>query len=131
MNINFDPDNLRACMRLWRDSLSNAMPMATEFQLHFIQERPTILRNFSQTASAWLMAFRGASPAPDDQEVFASLIADIEEFEAWTKAELGALDTLALQAALEVGMDELMSSHPDVVANLSRYFKKNPGSEAG
>src|SRR6185369_647888 len=103
MNINLDPDSLRACMQLWRESLSNAMPMAPEFQLHFIQERPTILRNFECTASAWLMAFRGAAPAPADQETFASLIADIEEFQAWTKTELETLDALALQTALEVG----------------------------
>lgn len=128
MKLEIDPDNLRTCMQLWKDSLSHAIPMATEFQLHFIQERPAILQNYERSAGAWLIALRGAQPAPEDQVAFEALIADIEAFQAWAKAESGALDRLAIQTAIEAGLDELMASDPDTAARLAHYFRKRPGS---
>jgi hypothetical protein len=126
MYINLDPDTLRTCMRLWRDSLSNAMPLAPEIHLHFIQERPTILRNYERTASAWLMAFRGAMPAPTDKDAFESMITDIETFQAWAKTELETMGALALQTAIDAELDELRASHPEVIARMAAYFRKKP-----
>ncbi len=45
MNLNIDPQNLQVCMKLWKEALTHTIPMATEFQIHFTQERPTILGN--------------------------------------------------------------------------------------
>ena len=75
MNLNIDPQNLQVCMKLWKEALTHTIPMATEFQIHFIQERPTILGNYERTASAWLMMLRPATPADGDKEAHAALIA--------------------------------------------------------
>ena len=123
MNLSIDPQNLRACMKLWREALTNTIPMATEFHIHFIQERPTILGNYEKTASAWLMVLRPATPADCDKEAHAALIAEIEEFRRWIRDELAELERLAIQTALEDGMDELALKHPDVLSHLTKYLK--------
>ncbi len=127
MNLNIDPQNLQVCMKLWKEALTHTIPMATEFQIHFIQERPTILGNYERTASAWLMMLRPATPADGDKEAHAALIAEIEDFQRWVKDELAAVERLALQTALEDGMDELALKHPDILAGLAKYLKRNSG----
>ncbi len=128
MNISFDPEIIRVSMSLWRDSLSNAIPMATEFQLHFITERPHILRNFEASASAWLMLLRRAEPAPAEKEAHDLLIGDIEAFQRWVKGELQALRTMEVQAQVEAGLDELIGEHPELVQRLAGQLWKKPGS---
>ncbi len=128
MNISFDPEIIRVSMSLWRDSLSNAIPMATEFQLHFITERPHILGNFEASASAWLMLLRRAEPAPAEKEAHDLLIGDIEAFQRWVKGELQALRTMEVQAQVEAGLDELIGEHPELVQRLAGQLWKKPGS---
>ncbi len=128
MNISFDPEIIRVSMSLLRDSLSNAIPMATEFQLHFITERPHILRNFEASASAWLMLLRRAEPAPAEKEAHDLLIGDIEAFQRWVKGELQALRTMEVQAQVEAGLDELIGEHPELVQRLAGQLWKKPGS---
>ncbi len=108
MNIAISAENLQVCMRLWRESLDMSIPMAPEFRLHFIQDRPTILRNYQQASTAWLMLLRGAEPVLDDRDEFAQLIENIEAFQAWAKDEILAYEKLALQTALEAGIDDLL-----------------------
>lgn len=127
MNLNIDPQNLQVCMKLWKEALTNTIPMATEFQIHFIQERPTILGNYERTASAWLMILRPATPADSDKDTHAALIAEIEEFQRWVKEEIAELNRLAIQTVLEDGMDELALKHPEVLARLTKYLKRNSG----
>ena len=126
MNLSIDPQNLRACMKLWREALTNTIPMATEFHIHFIQERPTILGNYEKTASAWLMVLQPATPEDSDKDAYATLIAEIEEFQRWVKEELAELNRLAIQTVLEEGMDELALKHPDILSRLTKYLK--PGN---
>lgn len=126
LSIKFDPERLRTVMQLWRASLSHEMPMATEFQLHFMSERPQILRNYESAANAWLLAFRSAEAPASEQLALATLIADIEAFQAWVKQELEAIQTLAVQTAVEAGIDELLTHDPDLVARLTQQFRKKP-----
>lgn len=127
MNLNINTDHISTCMKLWRDSLSGAIPMAPEFQLHMMQERPTILLNYERTASAWLMVLHGAVCGAEDRPGFESLLAEIETFQAWVKAERSALKRLAMQVAMETGLDDLLASDPETASRLSGYFSKQQG----
>ncbi len=129
MNLTIDPQNLRACMGLWKDALTKNMPMATEFQIHFIKERPTILGNYEKTASAWLMVLRSAIPADGDKEAHAALIADIQDFAKWVQEELAEIEKLALQTAIEDGIDELARIDPDLLARFAKLLKPGPGTK--
>lgn len=129
MNLTIDPQNLRACMGLWKDALTKNMPMATEFHIHFIKERPTILGNYERTASAWLMVLRSAIPADGDKEAHAALIADIQAFAKWVQEELAEIEKLALQTAIEAGIDELELKEPDVLARFAKFLKPRNGTE--
>lgn len=126
LSVKLDPEKLRTVMQLWRASLSHEMPMATEFQLHFMSERPVILRNYESAANAWLLAFRSAEAPESEQMALVTLIADIEAFQAWVKQELEALETLSVQTAVEAGLDELLTHDPDLVAKLTQRYRKKP-----
>lgn len=128
MNVSFDPAYIRSCMQLWRDTTSNQVPMATEFQLHFITERPSILRNFECTATAWLMILEKARVGDSDQADLDTLVAEIKEFEAWVKSEIRKLDDLALKTSIEAGVDEIVRTDPALAARLGEYFKKSDGA---
>lgn len=45
MRIDLDPERLRRCMRLWRESVDLQIPMKDEFKLHFMKQRPAILND--------------------------------------------------------------------------------------
>lgn len=123
MNVSFDPSYIQSCMSLWRKSLSNAIPMATEFQLHFIQERPAILRRIENTASAWLMILEHGDPAETSNSELVSLIGEIKTFQSWAKSELVEVEKLELQAGIEAGLDELLLQDPSLAARLRQMFK--------
>ncbi len=130
MNLQIDPQSIQVCMKLWKETLSNAIPMATEFQIHFIQERPTILKNHATAASAWLIFLRSATPDDSDRDAFSALVAEVEAFKKWAEEGLAELERLALQTALQDGMDELALKHPDVLANLTKYLNRKPGTNS-
>lgn len=128
MKLDLDPESLRACMQLWRSTVDLAVPMQTEFALHFIQERPSILKNYERTAGAWLMLLRASTSSPEDKRAFEDLVAEIEAFQAWAKAELDALSVMAIQETIEAGIDELIATDPALAARLGRFLREHPPS---
>lgn len=94
LRVAIDPGHLRSFMRMWKDSADLRIPMRDEFKVHFMGNRRGILENFEKTATAWLMAFRGADPDEEDRKAFGDLVAEIEAFRDWAKSETAALAEL-------------------------------------
>jgi hypothetical protein len=110
MNIEFDPDYIAVCMRLWRDTTDMKVELHDEFKLHFMSNRGTILRNFENTASAWSMMLSHMTPvAGGDVEKFAELVAQVAEFKQWVKAEQQKLDRMAIEEEIQDGIAELLN----------------------
>lgn len=108
MKIDLDASFADTCIELWRNSVDLKMPMADEFKTHFMEQRGTILRNFEQTASAWLMLLGRAVPAAADKADFDAFVETIKAFRAWAKDEIAVLERMALQAGIEANIEEIM-----------------------
>lgn len=110
-------------MQLWRESIDLKIPMQDDVKLHFMQQRGPILSGFEQTASAWLMALRRAVPDRESKTDFDNLIAEIEAFESWAKAELDTISEIAHTEALQTGIEDLLSD-PIAAAALRELSKR-------
>lgn len=107
--VTLDPGFLQESMRLWRQATDMQLPLHDKFKLHFMQNRRPILTNHVKTARDWLMVMRAMSPATAEEEgALRDLLAEVEEFCSWAKAELAKLDHMALEEALSSSMDEAL-----------------------
>ncbi len=129
MRLDIDPDHLRICMRLWRDSIDLQIPMRDDFKLHFIERRGELLGGFEKTAAAWLMALRRAAPDADGKADFETLISEIENFSAWATLELKKLTDMAAVEAVRSSIEDLLSdsSIPAALREIAR--KRKPGGD--
>lgn len=129
MKLDIDPAYMLSCMSLWRDSTDLKIPMRDDFKMHFMQERESILKNFTSTASAWLMALRRAVPDAKDQVEFEGLIAKIEEFEAWATTELQAIQGMAVAEEIQAGLEDLMRdpASAELLRGLARKLRPGKG----
>jgi hypothetical protein len=124
LTVTFDPEAIRGSIDLWKLAIDGKIPAKPEFALHFIQRRPAILDNYERACGSWLMFLHGAVPMPEDRPEFEKLIAEIEEFRGWTKAEIKKIDDLAMQEAVQAGIDELIAKDPETARKLGKYFGK-------
>lgn len=93
MNLILDRERITVMLKLWRDGVDLRMPMADEFKLHFISQRKSILQNFEQVSSAWLL-FMGAMSSQDNLDEFNEMRAEIKQFNEWAKQEIIAVNAL-------------------------------------
>jgi hypothetical protein len=129
MKLDLDPAHLTTCMQLWRDSLDMKIPMRDELKVHFMQQRPTILKNHERTAAAWLMLLRPITPPVEDLPEYDALILAIEEFQNWAASELTTHQTMVIEEEVHQGIDQLLAKDPDLAARLreiEKRTKRNP-----
>lgn len=58
IRVTIDPENLRSCKALWKDSVDVKIPMKDDFKLHFIAKRREITE-FCDWAKAEIAKFNG------------------------------------------------------------------------
>jgi hypothetical protein len=97
MKIDLDPDDLRISMTMWRDTIDLKVPMLDKFKLQFMQERRTILTNFSKTSKAWLTVLRCCKADGNDQGALCELVAEVSAFKDWAESSIQQLDRLGIQ----------------------------------
>lgn len=128
MNVEFDPALIRTCMQLWRDALDLQMPMHDEFKLHFIEQRPIILKRYVETASAWQMMLNHMVGSAEEQEALAAVVADVKAFHSWAQSELSKIEEMAVQASIEATLDAALLD-PEVgpaIRELARRIRPMP-----
>jgi hypothetical protein len=68
-------------MSLWREATDLKTPLKDEFKIHFMARRQEILRNMTNTATAWKV-FLGACKTENQAQLIA-LLDDINSFKKW------------------------------------------------
>ena len=96
MKLNLDPDELREQMTLWRSAVDLRMDLRPDIRSHLIVRRREILTNFKNTGRAWLTVLRACRPEPGDEQTFATLCADVEDFSKWAHDGLQEIDRLGV-----------------------------------
>jgi hypothetical protein len=100
MKIDLGSESLRISMTMWRDTIDLKLPMLDKFKLQFMQERRTILTNFSKTAKAWLTVLRACKASVEEQAALSELIAEVSTFLDWAESSIQQLDQLGAQESL-------------------------------
>jgi hypothetical protein len=124
MRIDLDPANLTSSMQHWRDALDMKIPMKDEFKLHFMQQRPALLKNHERTAAAWLMLLRPVVPTVEERGEFDQLIVEIEDFQNWAAGELKALEQIEIEEEVHQGIDQLLAKDPELAARMQEIAKR-------
>jgi len=128
MRLDLNPEFIRTCMRLWRDTIDLRVPMRDEFKVHMMGERRTILANFENVSDGWKMLLGRATPDSPDEEAFRALVAEIEEFNAWAKGQLDELRGEVERESLRDSIHELLAD-PDIkrqFQDLAEAMRKKP-----
>lgn len=115
-------------MQLWRDALDLQMPMHDEFKLHFIEQRPIILKRYVETASAWQMMLNHMVASAEEQEALAAVVADVKTFHSWAQSELSKIEEMAGRASIEATLDAALLD-PEVgpaIRELARRIRPMP-----
>lgn len=126
IQVGIDLSFVRVSMELWRQTTDMKVPVHDDFKVHFMQNRGQILRNFSNTATAWSMMLRGMEPAtPEDTQALDAARTEIEEFGGWAKDEMAKLEHLAVEESISASMEEAFSS-PEIQRLIKNIWPKPP-----
>lgn len=95
MKLDFDPEGLRVCMRLWRDTTDLKVPVHDNFKIHFIESRASLLEGFVKIGNAFTTILRACKAEGQDLVELDAIKADVDEFKKWAKDGLEELSSLA------------------------------------
>ena len=135
MNLNLDPQWLHTSMRLWREVVEHKIPVHDNLKVHLMTRQADNLKNFIQIGQSWKIVLGSCEPtSAQDQLDFDTLITQVDEFVAWAKSSLKAIEDLG---AHEVAVDqaqELLSDPqlgPAIRNMLQSIRKNNPRDDQG
>lgn len=94
MQVELDPDMLRAHMELWKNMLDMKVPVRDEFKIHFMEQRHGILENYRSAGIYWSTLLSSMAPLPGHEEDFSLLWSEVKCFKKWAEDELTKLEKL-------------------------------------
>ena len=135
MNLDLDTQWLRTSMTLWRDVVEHKIPVHDNLKVHLMTRQADNLKNFIQVGQSWKTVLGSCEPtSAQDQRDFDALITQVDEFVAWAKSSLTAIEDLG---AHEVAVDQAQALladpelGPAIRSLLESIRKNNPRDDQG
>lgn len=95
ITVTLDTDDLDTHIDLWQQTVDMQIPIADHIKVHLMAKRREILLNMKKTASSYSLVLGSMTPAGQDREAFAQLLAKVKNFQTWAEKSLQELQDLA------------------------------------
>jgi hypothetical protein len=135
MNLDLDTQWLRTSMELWREVVEHKIPVHDNLKVHLMSRQADNLKNFIQIGQSWKTVLGSCEPtSTQDQLDYDALITQVDEFVAWAKSSLKAIEDLGTHEVAVDQAQELLSDPelgPAIRSLLDSIRKNNPRDDKG